>query len=57
VPENLLAHEYVLPWIKMIHQEIHKIEAGKSDINPYAVTNEAEFFAVVCRILFSKARA
>jgi len=54
VPENLLAHEYVLPWLKMIHQEIHKIEAGKSDINPYAVTNEAEFFAVVAEYFFQK---
>lgn len=54
VPENLLAHEYVLPWLKMIHQEIHKIEAGKSDINPYAITNEAEFFAVVAEYFFQK---
>ncbi|MDN3582563.1 zinc-dependent peptidase [Mucilaginibacter flavus] len=54
VPENLLAHEYVLPWLKMIHQEIHKIEAGRSDINPYAVTNEAEFFAVVAEYFFQK---
>jgi Mlc titration factor MtfA (ptsG expression regulator) len=54
VPENLLAHEYVLPWIKMIRQEIYKIEAGKSDINPYAVTNEAEFFAVVSEYFFQK---
>ncbi|QEC79899.1 M90 family metallopeptidase [Mucilaginibacter ginsenosidivorax] len=54
VPENLLAHEYVLPWLKMIHQEIHKIEEGKSDINPYAVTNEAEFFAVVAEYFFQK---
>jgi Mlc titration factor MtfA (ptsG expression regulator) len=54
VPENLLAHDYVLPWLKMIHQEIHKIEAGKSDINPYAITNEAEFFAVVAEYFFQK---
>ncbi len=54
VPENLLAHEYVLPWLKMIHQEIHKIEAGRSDINPYAITNEAEFFAVVAEYFFQK---
>jgi MtfA peptidase len=54
IPENLLAHEYVLPWLKMIHQEIHKIEAGKSDINPYAITNEAEFFAVVAEYFFQK---
>jgi Mlc titration factor MtfA (ptsG expression regulator) len=54
VPENLLVHEYVLPWLKMIHQEIHKIEAGRSDINPYAVTNEAEFLAVVSEYFFQK---
>jgi Mlc titration factor MtfA (ptsG expression regulator) len=54
VPENLLAHEYVLPWLKMIHQEIHKIEAGHSDINPYAITNEAEFLAVVAEYFFQK---
>lgn len=54
IPENLLAHEYVMPWVKMIHQEIHKIEAGKSDIDPYAITNEAEFFAVVAEYFFQK---
>lgn len=54
VPENLLAHEYVMPWLKMIHQEIHKIEAGRSDINPYAITDEAEFLAVVSEYFFQK---
>lgn len=54
VPENLLAHEYVLPWIKMIHQEINNIEHRKSDINPYAITNEAEFLAVVSEYFFQK---
>ncbi|SEP01590.1 hypothetical protein SAMN05192574_1196 [Mucilaginibacter gossypiicola] len=54
VPENLLAHEYVMPWLKMIHQEIHKIEAGRSDINPYAITNEVEFLAVVSEYFFQK---
>jgi Mlc titration factor MtfA (ptsG expression regulator) len=54
IPENLLAHDYVMPWLKMIHQEIHKIEDGKSDINPYAITNEAEFFAVAAEYFFQK---
>ncbi|SDG32780.1 zinc-dependent peptidase [Mucilaginibacter sp. P25] len=54
VPEILLAHEYIMPWLKMIHQEIHKIEAGRSDINPYAITNEAEFLAVVAEYFFQK---
>ncbi len=54
VPENLIKHEYIMPWLKMIHQEMQRIEKGKSDINPYAITNEAEFFAVVSEYFFEK---
>jgi Mlc titration factor MtfA (ptsG expression regulator) len=54
IPENLLAHEYIVPWVKMMHREMHRIQAGKSDINPYAITNEAEFFAVVSEYFFEK---
>jgi Mlc titration factor MtfA (ptsG expression regulator) len=54
VPENLIAHEYTLQWLKMMHQEMHRIEAGKSDINPYALTNDAEFLAVAAEYFFEK---
>lgn len=54
VPENLISHEYTLPWIKMMHEEMARIEDNKSDINPYAITNEAEFFAVVSEYFFEK---
>lgn len=54
IPEGFLGHEYVQPWVKMMHQEIHKIEAGHSDIDMYATTNEAEFFAVVSEYFFEK---
>jgi Mlc titration factor MtfA (ptsG expression regulator) len=54
VPEGFLPFEYIKPWVRMMHQEIHKIEAGHSDINPYATTNEAEFFAVVSEYFFEK---
>lgn len=54
VPENLIAHQYTLPWLHMIHQEMHRIQNGKSDINPYAITNEAEFFAVAAEYFFEK---
>lgn len=54
VPDNLMKHEYTLPWLKMIHQEMQYIEKGKSDINPYAITNEAEFFAVASEYFFEK---
>lgn len=54
VPENLLANEYTVPWLKMIHGEMHRIEQGNSDINPYALTNEAEFLAVASEYFFEK---
>jgi len=54
VPENLLAHQYIVPWLHRIHQEMHKIQSGQSDINPYAITNEAEFFAVASEYFFEK---
>jgi len=54
IPENLMPHQYIIPWVKLIHQEINKIEQGKSDINPYAITNEAEFLAVVSEYFFEK---
>ena len=54
IPENFLEHEYVEPWVKMMHQEMHRINEGHSDINPYATTNEAEFFAVVSEYFFEK---
>jgi Mlc titration factor MtfA (ptsG expression regulator) len=54
VPENLLPHEYSTPWLKMMHTEMQDIEAGHSDINPYAITNEAEFLAVAAEYFFEK---
>ncbi len=54
IPEGFLKHEYTAPWVKMMHQEISRIEKGHSDINPYAITNEAEFFAVTSEYFFEK---
>lgn len=54
IPENLIAHEYAAPWLHLMHTEMHKIETGHSDINPYALTNEAEFFAVAAEYFFEK---
>lgn len=54
VPENLMDHESTVPWLKMMHQEMRRIEEGHSDINPYALTNEAEFLAVASEYFFEK---
>lgn len=54
IVENLMTHEYVIPWLKMMHKEMHRIQTGKSDINPYALTSEAEFLAVAAEYFFEK---
>jgi Mlc titration factor MtfA (ptsG expression regulator) len=54
VPEFLLSRQYVVPWIELMHKEIKKIMANRSDINPYGATNEAEFFAVVSEYFFER---
>jgi len=54
IPELLLKHTYIIPWLKAMEKEIHRIKKGNSDINPYATTSEAEFFAVVSEYFFRK---
>jgi Mlc titration factor MtfA (ptsG expression regulator) len=54
VPESLLTHEYALPWLQLIHKEMQHIAEGQSDINPYGLTNEAEFLAVASEYFFEE---
>lgn len=54
LPEILLANAYTLPWLQVIKAEVKKIRKGKSDINPYGLTNNAEFLAVVSEYFFDK---
>lgn len=54
VPEHLVPPEYAQPWLSLMHREMHRIKDGHSDINPYALTNEAEFFAVAAEYFFEK---
>ncbi|MEO9257501.1 MAG: M90 family metallopeptidase [Crocinitomicaceae bacterium] len=53
IPEELLKHQFVGPWLHEIKNEITRIEKGNSDINPYALKNNAEFLAVVSEYFFS----
>jgi Mlc titration factor MtfA (ptsG expression regulator) len=54
MPDLLLDKQYVLPWINMIHEQMLEIAKGKSDIDPYAYTNKAEFFAVAAEYFFER---
>lgn len=42
------------PWADVMRRELAAIRAGHSDIDPYAGTNEAEFFAVVNEYFFER---
>ena len=53
MPERLADHAYVLPWLHLIKKEMQEIKSGESDINPYAITNNAEFLAVVSEYFFN----
>ena len=54
MPSSLIQYSYSLPWLKVMHEEIRRIESGHSDINPYAAMNESEFLAVVSEYFFEK---
>ncbi|MFD2936780.1 M90 family metallopeptidase [Spirosoma flavum] len=53
-PDYLLGKDHIKPWLQLIHKNIHDIKANHSDINPYGITNEAEFFAVVSEYFFKR---
>ena len=52
IPRALLPDELIKPWTSLMYKEIDRIRKGKSDINSYGATSEAEFFAVVCEYFF-----
>ncbi len=42
------------PWIELVRRKMNEMERGDSDINPYGLTNEAEFFAVATEYFFER---
>ena len=54
VPQVGLERQAVQPWVDLVRRKMAEIEAGKSDIHRYALTNEAEFFAVTSEYFFER---
>ena len=54
LPKAALPPDLLLQWAAVVQREIAAIQTGKSEINPYAATNEAEFFAVVTEYFFEE---
>ena len=42
------------PWIELVRRKMDEMRSGDSDINPYGLTNEAEFFAVASEYFFER---
>ena len=54
LPKAALPTKLLHTWAVVMQHEIEAIRVGKSEINPYAGTNEAEFFAVVTEYFFEQ---
>ena len=54
IPSNFIGQEYVLPWVNLMHKEMEKINANKSDIRSYGGTSQLEFFTVVSEYFFER---
>ena len=52
IPEMLIDKAFVLPWLRELKKAENQIRKHKSDINPYALTNDSEFLAVASEYFF-----
>lgn len=53
IPASIMDKAYILPWLSLMKKEMKRIKHRKSDINPYALTNEQEFLSVVSEYFFN----
>ena len=53
LPEALLKRNQSDLWLQLVNKNMELIIAGESDINSYAATNKAEFFAVTSEYFFN----
>jgi len=54
IPERLMEHQYIAPWLALMHKEMEAINKDESDIRAYGGTSQIEFFAVVSEYFFER---
>jgi len=54
VPEVALPAKAIEPWLELVRKEMENIRRGRSDMNPYGQSSEAEFFAVAAEYFFER---
>lgn len=53
-PDRVTKYEYSAPWFEFVQKKIEEVDSGKSNIDDYAATNNAEFFAVSSEYFFER---
>lgn len=54
IPERLMQHQYITPWLELMHTEMEAINNDESDIRKYGGTSPTEFFAVASEYFFER---
>jgi Mlc titration factor MtfA (ptsG expression regulator) len=54
LPAVGLERSAIGPWIDLVRRKMEEMRRGDSDIDPYGLTNEAEFFAVASEYFFER---
>lgn len=54
IPEILMQNSFTIPWLKLVHDNMEKINKDKSDIRSYGGTKQSEFFAVAAEYFFEE---
>jgi len=54
IPERLLEHKYIAPWLALMHKEMEAINNDESDIRAYGGTSQIEFFTVASEYFFER---
>lgn len=54
IPAAGLTRDAIGPWVELVRRKMQEIRDGESDLRDYALTNEAEFFAVATEAFFER---
>lgn len=57
IAERFLERAYIAPWVKLMHEEMARIEAGTSTLRHYGSVSPVEFFSVAAEYFFEHPRA
>ena len=53
-PEKLKEYAFSIPWFELVRQKTDEILDKESNIDPYGVTNNIEFFSVATEYFFER---